>query len=361
MELLAEKPHSRHTTRDEIYVFNPLVDSRWDDLVAHHPRASVFHQRGWLEALARTYGYEPFALTTSPPSEPLSDGIVLCRVSSWLTGSRLVSIPFSDHCEPLLSDGKGPLAFMNWLHAECDRREYKYIEVRPLPGVLGLSLDLQLSSSYWLHELDMKPSLEQIFQAMHKNSFRRKIRRAEREGLSYETGCSNQLMNEFYRLLLMTRRRHELLPQPRKWFDNLIECLGDSLQIRLCRKSRVPIAAIVTLRHRSSAVYKYGCSDAGFHNLGAMPFLFWRFIEDCKASGIDKIDFGRSDLDQAGLITLKDRSGATKKLLNYYRYSNRKKSQAVFRLGSQWAKTLFPLLPDAVLSAAGRVLYRHAG
>src|SRR5260370_39896401 len=31
----------------------------------------------------------------------LESGIVLCRVESWLTGCRLVSLPFSDHCQPI--------------------------------------------------------------------------------------------------------------------------------------------------------------------------------------------------------------------------------------------------------------------
>jgi len=65
------------------------------------PRASVFHSRGWLEALKRTYGYEPIVLTTTPDG-PLSNGLVLCRVKTWLS-RRLVSLPFSDHCDPLLN------------------------------------------------------------------------------------------------------------------------------------------------------------------------------------------------------------------------------------------------------------------
>src|SRR5580692_12257195 len=51
-----------------IYTLNPLSDQRWDDLIARHPDASAFHQRGWLEALALTYGYEPVVFTTSPPT-----------------------------------------------------------------------------------------------------------------------------------------------------------------------------------------------------------------------------------------------------------------------------------------------------
>ncbi len=41
-------------------------------------------------------------LTTCAPDAPLTDGVVFCEVDSWLTGRRLVSLPFSDHCEPLL-------------------------------------------------------------------------------------------------------------------------------------------------------------------------------------------------------------------------------------------------------------------
>ena len=115
-----------------IHVLDPLLDDRWDDLVARHPRASAFHERGWLEALSRTYGYEPLVLTSAPAGEPLKDGLVLCRVYSWLTGARLVSLPFADHCEPLLNEFSHSLEFVNWLRTECDRQRWKYIEFRPL-------------------------------------------------------------------------------------------------------------------------------------------------------------------------------------------------------------------------------------
>jgi CelD/BcsL family acetyltransferase involved in cellulose biosynthesis len=344
-----------------IHVLNPLLDSRWDNLVARHPRASAFHQRGWLEALARTYEYEPFVLTSAPAGEPLDNGIVLCRVSSWITGTRSVSLPFADHCEPLVSDlGESP-EFINWLRAECDLQQRRYVELRPLLGGQDVGCGLQPSRSYWFHELDIRPSLEQIFRRLHKNSFRRKIQRAETERLSYEAGRSEQLVDEFYRLLLITRRRHQLLPQPRTWFRNLVECMGDKIQIRLTRKNDAPIAAMLTLRHRSCVVYKYGCSDARFHNLGGMPFLFWRLVEESKASGAEKIDFGRTDLNNEGLIAFKDRMGTKRKLLTYYRYTRTKRRGVVNLWDSQAFRQFFSFLPHAVSSAAGRVLYRHMG
>jgi CelD/BcsL family acetyltransferase involved in cellulose biosynthesis len=343
-----------------LYRVDPLSDSRWDDLVAHHPRATVFHQRGWLQALARTYGYVPFVLTSTAPGRPLKDGIVLCRVSSWITGTRLVSLPFSDHCDPLLNDSTVILDFIEYLRAESTRQHCRYIEIRPLSPIQGQGSDLQESGSYCFHVLDLRPGLAEIFQGFHKDSIQRKIRRAEREGLSYEVGRSRQLIEEFYRLLLMTRRRHRLLPQPKAWFKNLVECLGDKAQIRVARNHGAAIAAMLTLQSRSTIVYKYGCSDEKFHPLGSMPFLFWKLVEDAKQSGAELIDFGRSDLDQEGLIVFKDRLGAQQKPLKYYRYPPARKLSNTSAWGSRAIRRFFSMLPDPVLSAAGG-LYRHLG
>ncbi|MBZ5572756.1 MAG: GNAT family N-acetyltransferase [Acidobacteriia bacterium] len=202
--------------------------------------------------------------------------------------------------------------------------------------------------------------MEQIFRSLHKDSVQRRIQRAEREGLSYATGRSEVLVDDFYRLLLITRRRHHLLPQPRAWFNNLVECMGDKVQIRVTGKKGRPIAAMLTLRHGSTVTYKYGCSDERLHNLGAMPFLLWKLIEESKASGAEKIDFGRSDLDQESLITFKDKFGTTKRLLNYYRYPQAPKQKPV-AWGEHAIRQFFSMLPDAFSSTAGRLVYRHMG
>ncbi len=345
----------------KIHVLDPLLDNRWDELAARHPNASVFHSRGWLEALARTYGYELYVLTGAPFDQPLENGIVVCRVSSWITGARLVSLPFSDHCEPLLHESDEAEQFIHWMQDACDLQQWKYVEIRPLFAPNRAGNGLQPSHSYWFHELDLSPDLDQLFGQLHKNSFQRKAQRAERESLAYEAGRSDQLMGEFYRLLMKTRRRQRLLPQPRAWFKNLLECMKDALQIRVARKDGVPIAAMLTLRHRSAVVYKYGCSDEKFHALGGMPFLFWKLIEESKASGAEKIDFGRTDLNNEGLMAFKDRLGASKRLLTYYRYAKTARRGVAALSDSQALRQFFAFLPETVCSAAGRVLYRHLG
>ena len=345
----------------QLYSLDPLSDGRWDGLAASHPKSSVFHQAGWLKALAKTYGYRTLALTTSPPGKPLTDGLAFCEVRSWITGSRLVSLPFTDHAEPLLPEGFASLDIAEWMRSECREHHWRYVELRPVSGD-GPSIDsLTQSQSFWLHVLDLSPSTERLFRDLHRSCIQRRIRHAERQGLSYERSKSLDLLNEFYDLLMMTRRRFRLLPQPRAWFRNLMTCMDPAAEIRLVRKEGKAIAAIFTLRHRGTVVYKYGCSDEKFHHCAGMPLLFWKLIEESKAEGAEEIDFGRTDADNYGLIRFKDRFGTVRRRLNYFRYAEKARERAAATSGLPATRAFFSALPAALSSRAGRLVYRHIG
>jgi CelD/BcsL family acetyltransferase involved in cellulose biosynthesis len=345
----------------QLYTLDPLSDCRWDDLVASHPAASAFHQTGWLKSLVKTYGYRTIALTTTPPGERLSDGLAFCEVRSWITGKRLVSLPFSDHAEPLLNQKGQPFELAEWMQTECRHQNWKYIELRPVSGELQSNSPLIESQSFWLHTLDLTPPVEQLFRKLHKSCIQRRVRHAEREQLSYVKSSTDELLDEFYELLLITRRRFRLLPQPRAWFRNLIACLSPNAEVRLVRKDRRAIAAILTLRHRGTIMYKYGCSDEAFHRFGGMPFLFWRLIEESKAEGAEEIDFGRTDLNNEGLVRFKDGLGTIRRRLNYLRYPQNVRETNVVASKLHAIRGLFSILPHALSSRLGRMAYRHIG
>jgi len=344
-----------------LHHLDPLTDTRWSDLVASHPRSSVFHRREWLEALALTYDYKPVVLTSSPSDSRLTDGVVFCAVRSWITGTRLVSLPFSDHCEPLIDQPEQAVDLANWLREESENRGWKYVELRPLSSLRTSAGVLGSGATYWLHTLDISPPLDQMFQRLHKNSMQRRIQRAEREQLSYEAGRSEQLLREFYGLLVMTRRRHQLLPQPRAWFRNLIRCMGAGLTIRVARKGHTAIAAMLTLRHRDTVIYKYGCSDERVHHLAGMPFLFWKLIEESKAAGAEQIDLGRTDIDNLGLTAFKDHLGATRRPITYQRYPVTEKETGKKLADSSVIRRLLAAVPSGISPWAGSLVYRHLG
>jgi CelD/BcsL family acetyltransferase involved in cellulose biosynthesis len=344
-----------------LYLIDPLTDARWDDLVALHPDASAFHTRGWLAALKRTYGYTPLVVTSASPTEALTDGVVACRITSWLTGTRLVSLPFADHCEPLAGDDFQKSQLCAGLVETSQDQSCKYLEFRPLVSSAALHSDYQSRESFYFHELDLAPGIEKLFKNLHKDSIQRKIKRAEKEQLTYEAGRSEELIHAFYNLMLITRRRHHLPPQPIDWFRNLAHHMGEGMSVRVARKNGAAIAAMLTLRHGAKVIYKYGCSDGAFHQLGGMPFLFWKLIEESKATGAKSLDFGRSEIENEGLVAFKDKFGTAKRLLTYYRYPRTRKQSSSSWGDSGLARRMFSLLPDGVLSAAGNLLYRHIG
>jgi len=345
----------------DVYRIDPVTDPRWAELVARHPRSSVFHTAGWMQSLRRSYGYEPVVYTTSPAGRELRDGIPFCRIHTWLTGRRMVSLPFSDHCTPLVDSPDALNAMLAAAHRDLQNEGWKYIEIRPVAALTPVRSDFIESGAFALHTLNLRRGLRELFRDLHKDCVQRKIQRAEREGLVCKEGNSELLLRKFYHLLLNTRRRQGLPPQPLHWFRNLIACLGTKIRVRVACKNGSPVAGILTLVHGNTLVYKYGGSDERFNRLGGTQMLFWKAIEEAQADGLGYFDLGRTELNNSGLLSFKDRWGAARSPLLYYRCSLQP-SRAVGRTWPMhFAKYCFARIPNPFLAAAGKLLYRHIG
>jgi len=173
-------------------------------------------------------------------------------------------------------------------------------------------------------------------------------------------------LDYFYTLQANTRKRHSRPPQPKQWFNNLIEGMGDALKIRVAFHGNRPVAAVITICHKDTMVYKYGGSDPDSNKLGGVHMLLWRAIQEAKSSGLRFFDFGRSEVTHEGLITFKKRWGATQSDLIYSRYGLSDEVAHMFESsGTNWkskvAHYLLSHMQPSLLSMAGRVLYRHVG
>jgi len=360
-----------HEQSNSVNVVNPLADSRWDSFVRRHPGSSVFHTTGWLNALNLTYGYEPIAVSTSPPSGPLRNSWVFCSVNSWLTGHRWVSLPFSDHCQPLIDNSTDYNRVLAMLESEVAIKQLRYFESRPLDRVeYRLSpyhsrSVLSSTQSYCFHHVDLAPDLETLLCNCHKSSVQRKIKRAVRERLNYQEGRSEELLDSFFYLQSITRHRHGFPPQPKQWFRNIVKCLGTDCQIRVAYKDTLPTAAILTLRHKDTMVFKYGASDMAYSQLGGMHLLLWKTIEEAKRDGLRTFDLGRSDLANEGLITFKDRWGSQRSTLVYERITNLRTPRNLYPSFSDQQNGLLTRgmtrLPVSVLRFIGERIYKHIG
>src|SRR5207248_2411814 len=80
-----------------------------------------------------------------------------------------------------------------------------------------------------------------------------------------------------------------------------------------------------------------------------------------KEEGLSEMDMGRSDYATPGLITFKDRWGAVRIPVNYYRRGKVSASPRSESYVSSAAKRLLGSVPDSMFCALGGLLYRHVG
>src|SRR5262249_36329156 len=113
-----------------VYKIDPITDPRWQGFVQRHTPSTHFHTRVWLQGFQRTYGFQGIAYTTARSGAELEDGVVFCHADSWLTGKRLISLPFSDHCQPLVESTDTLAEMISFVHAERVRAQCKFAEIR---------------------------------------------------------------------------------------------------------------------------------------------------------------------------------------------------------------------------------------
>ena len=149
-------------------------------------------------------------------------------------------------------------------------------------------------------------------------------------------------------------------PQPLNWFRGLIAAFGEDLKIRVASNDGVAVASILTLSHKKSMVYKYGCSNTEFNRLGGTALLFWKTIQEAKDLGYSELEMGRSDVENLGLVAFKEHWGASGRPISYWTYPH---SDAP--APSVWKRKLVQRVvsgvPDLALEAVGKLLYRHIG
>jgi hypothetical protein len=113
----------------QIKVVNPLAQKGWDALVLSNPNHSFFHGSSWAEVLSATYKYTPCYFVESDQDRLVALFPVM-EVDSFLTGRRGISLPFTDECQPLVTDASFYPGMLQKIIQHGARRRWNYLECR---------------------------------------------------------------------------------------------------------------------------------------------------------------------------------------------------------------------------------------
>jgi len=339
-------------------ILDPTLLDSWDAEVAALPGASFFHGSAWATVLKKSYGFTPVYFTKAEGR--LSAAVPLMEVSSFLTGKRAVSLPFTDYCEPLVPHVEVSKVLFEAIVQEGRKRQWKYIELRGGTDFLGDGL---ASVWFYRHILNLTPGTDTLFKSL-RDSTRRNIKKAEKEGVDVRFESTPEALRDFYRLNCLTRREHGLPPQPWHFFAHLQEeIIAKGMgTVALASFRDNVVAANVYLHANSEAIYKYGASDKAWQSLRAANLVMWEAIKHYAGEGVRSLCFGRTEPENEGLRQFKTGWGAEESIINYYRYDL---AAGAFVAGpktvSARANHVFSRMPIPALKAIGGLLYRHMG
>ena len=337
---------------------DPITDPLWLRLVEQR-ESSVFHSPGWLRVLRDTYGFQFQAyVLLDEAGEPYA-GIPFCRIED-LSGKRLSTLPFSDYCDPLVSDmGQWQLLLDQLLPEHCP------ILLRCVHNTVPLS-DRRFTvvkRAMW-HMTDLQADVDDLWNQIHPSA-RRATKKAERDGVVVKIAESEDTLRAFFEMYLRLRKhKYGLIAQPYAFFHNIWRQFVEQQKGVLLAAyfEGELIAGIFFLEWKDSFCYKFNASEP--QHLAHRPnnLLIWEGIKYAQAAGYKHLDFGLSDLDQEGLLRYKRQFATDEKTISFLQY----RPVEALTAQEKQMRSLLPQLatlftseqvPDSVTEKAGETLY----
>jgi CelD/BcsL family acetyltransferase involved in cellulose biosynthesis len=338
---------------------DPLHDAAWLDLLERAPASTLFHHPAWLRLIHGHYGYAMSAWCLPGADGRLAAGIPLALVPSHLTGTRLIALPFSDSCPPLFASSAGidPARLAQGVASACSRFELG-LEVR---GALPGSGDGIVQERYVQHELTLDPDVEAVVEQFTKSYVMRGVAKARREGVAIERRTDRDALVRFFGLHTLTRRFQGVPTQPRRFILGFSELFDAGLGfVAIARYEGHDIAAAVFLTDGRTLTYKFGASDRRYLGLRPNNLLFMEAIRWGCENGQQRLDFGRTDHDNAGLRAFKSTWGATESPLAFTYFGGYNATLGRGRL-RHLTGTAIRHTPPSFGRLIGQAFYRHFG
>jgi CelD/BcsL family acetyltransferase involved in cellulose biosynthesis len=338
---------------------DPTTDPLWQNLVTRQ-KSSVFHSPAWARVLAETYGWEPQAQVLLDDAGEPRAGLPFCRIADMIS-ERIVSLPFSDYCDPLAGSDD------EWNHlVEGLLAEGLPIAARCLHNSIPLTDErfALVKQAKW-HGVDLRRDLDTIWGQIHESA-RRAIRKAQKEGVEVRIAQGQEELRAFFEMHLGIRKyKYRLIAQPYSFLENIWRQFMEkqSGALMLAYHGDTVIGGTLYLEWNDTLYYKFNASARGDLPYRPNDLLTWEGIKYGKSRGYSNFDFGLSDWDEEGLLRYKRKFATEEKAISFLRFApdgppSQREQQARSLLNQLTDLFTEESVPDDVTARGGDLLYR---
>lgn len=353
----------------KIDVIDGSREKDWDKMVAKHPFGTIFQHSSFKKVIMNTFSQaKPYYLALIGQNGNITAGIPLFLVKSWLTGNRLVSLPFAYYSDPLIKSKKEFDQLFAKVSEIFKREKVSYLEIKARRSVALLDEVSSLVPVFChkMHHLNLGGSLDDIWSEFDRSCIKQKIRRAETSSITIRSATSEDDIMSFWRLLVITRKRLGLPPQNCDYFKNVWKYLGHPklTDFLIAEKNGEIIGGLNIFKFKDTIYLGHLASDVKFRVSGIDQYLIWKAIEIGIQENYKLIDMGKTSTLSSGLAKYKKRWGTEELDAPSFYYpclrgiashnNENKKSYKIMSL-------VWKNIPNKLSRLTGKFVYRHMG
>jgi FemAB-related protein (PEP-CTERM system-associated) len=283
----AELAAARAGAGVEVRLATRADTDRWEAFVERCPEATFFHRAGWKEVVERVFRHRAFYLVAERDA-----GIVgilpLVETKSFLFGHALVSLPFCVYGGVAATDPAAVPALHAAAQALAARLGADHLELRNrIPREPGWPRQ----DLYVTFRKALVPDVEANMLAIPRKQ-RAMVRKGAKHGLASEIDATAA---RFFGLYADNMRRHGTPPQPRRYFETLLEVFGrDAEVLTVLDPGGRPVSSVLSFYFRDEVLPYYAGDAAEARDLAANDFKYWELMRRACERGCRVFDYGRS-------------------------------------------------------------------
>jgi serine/alanine adding enzyme len=352
---------------EKIIEIDPFCDARWDKFVESHPFGWVAHLSGWKRVVEKCFPHVKghcLALTEGR-EDIIKAGLPIYEFRSWLTGNRMVSIPFATLGDLLVNKPNEAEKLLDFAKDLSSRLGISSMEIRTLNSFSMVSNQGFLGNCFFKNHfliLDKDPA--KLMKNFHYDRVRKKIYKIERGKLKLKLARDENDLKEFFRLYKEDRKRLGLPCQPFLLFKTIWSIFNPSnhVEVLLALLDGKTVGGLLNFKFKERVSAEAIGWNHDYTKDYPSHFLYWEAIKLAYGNGYKIFDFGRTSPKNPNLMDFKGRWGTKLADLPHFYYPADKFKNRESLENSTAYKLLRKMIrvsPDALQDAIGNFCYSH--
>lgn len=297
----------------EVKPYTPPMQERWDNFVSLSSIGTFFHTTIWKTVIEKVFGYTPWYFFTESDGE-ITGVLPLFLVNKPLRGRALISIPFGVYGGICANSSESVEQLRKKSEDLAHELSVDFLELR---HVDAYNFDFPIKEMYFTF-------CREIYDGEEKNmtAIPRKQRRMIRQGMKYQLESKiggREFLKDFYTIYTTSLRNLGTPAFPYRYFEVLLEELGERCKILSVWYQNQMTAAVMTFCYQDRLLPYYGGGLPQFLRYAVYDFMYWELMRYGWEHGYKVFDFGRSK-QGTGAYDFKRHWGFEPKPLQYQYY-----------------------------------------